>query len=143
MDLNPPFPHFFPFCHICCNLFFSATILQSCSLLCVVVFVQLLSHVQLFVTPWTAALQASLCFTVSQSLLSFMSTESMMLANHFILCLPLLLLPSIFPHTGVFSSGSAVRCYSMDMNLGKLWEIVRDREASCAAVHGVTKNHMT
>ena len=103
MDLNPPFPHFFPFCHICCNLFFSATILQSCSLLCVVVFVQLLSHVQLFVTPWTAALQASLCFTVSQSLLSFMSTESMMLANHFILCLPLLLLPSVFPSIRIFS----------------------------------------
>ena len=60
--------------------------------------VQLLSHVQLFVTPWTAARQASLSNTNSQSLLS----ESVMPSNHLILCCPLLLLPSIFPSIRVF-----------------------------------------
>ena len=66
------------------------------------------SHVQLFATPWTAAHQASLSFTVSQSLLKFMSIESVMLANHLILCCPLLLLPSIFPSIRVFSGESAL-----------------------------------
>ena len=59
--------------------------------------VQLLSCVQLFVTPWTAAPQASLSFTISQSLLILMSIKSVMLSNHLILCCPLLLLPSVFP----------------------------------------------
>ena len=68
-----------------------------------VVVVQSLSHVQLFVTPWTAAHQASLSFTVSQSLLKLMSIESVMPYNHLILCYPLLLLPSIFPSIRVFS----------------------------------------
>ena len=58
---------------------------------------QLLSHVQLFVTPWTAAYQASLSITNSQSLLKLMSIESVMPSNHLILCCLLLLLPSIFP----------------------------------------------
>ena len=62
----------------------------------IVVVVQSLSHVQLFVTPWTAALQASLSFTVSQDLLKLMSIKSVIPSNHLILC-PLLLLPSIFP----------------------------------------------
>ena len=70
--------------------------------------VQLLSHVQLFVTPWTAAYQASLFFTISQSLLKFMSIESMMPSNHLTLCPPLLLLPSIFPSIKVFSNQSAL-----------------------------------
>ena len=61
----------------------------------------LLSHVQLFVTPWTATLQASLSFT-SRSLLKPMSTESVMPSNHLILCHPLLLLPSIFPSIKAF-----------------------------------------
>ena len=52
---------------------------------------QSLSRVQLFVTPWTAACQASLSFTVSQDLLKFMSIDSVMLSNHLILCCPLLL----------------------------------------------------
>ena len=65
----------------------------------------LLSHVQLFVTPWTAACQASLSITNSQSLFKLMSFES---SNHLILCCPLLLLPSIFPSIGVFSSESAL-----------------------------------
>ena len=67
--------------------------------------VQLLSCVQLFATPWTAAHQTSQSFTISQSLLKFMSIESMMLSNlsYRVLCRPLLLLPSIFPSIRVFS----------------------------------------
>ena len=63
--------------------------------------VQSLSHVWLFVTPRTAACQAPLFFTVSQSSLKFMSIESVMLSNHLILCCPLLLLPSVFPSISV------------------------------------------
>ena len=70
--------------------------------------VQLLSHVQLFVAPWTAACQASLSITNSQSLLKFMSTELVMPSNHLILCRPLLLLPSIFPSIRVFSNESVL-----------------------------------
>ena len=69
--------------------------------------VQLLSHVQLFVTPWTAACQAFLFITNSQSLLKLMSIASAMPSNHLIFCHPLLLLPSIFPSIRVFSSESA------------------------------------
>ena len=68
--------------------------------------VQLLSCVQLFVTPWTAAHLASLSITNSQSLLKLLSIESVMPSNHFILCCPLLLLPSIFPSIRVFSNES-------------------------------------
>ena len=64
--------------------------------------VQSLSHVQFLVTPWTAAHQASLSFTISLSLLKLMSTESVMPSNHLILCCPLLLLPSVFPSISVF-----------------------------------------
>ena len=65
--------------------------------------VQSLSRVRLFVAPWTAGDQASLSFTISWSLLRFMSVESVMPSNHLILYLPLLL-PSIFPSIRVFSS---------------------------------------
>ena len=68
-----------------------------------------LSRVRLFVTPWTAALQASLSFTIFWSLLKFMSIESVMTFNHLILHRPLLLLPSIFPNIRVFSSESVLR----------------------------------
>ena len=68
--------------------------------------VQSLSHVWLFAKLWTAAHQASLSFTISQSLLKLMSFESMMSSNHFVLCCPLLLLPSIFPRIRVFSNQS-------------------------------------
>ena len=71
--------------------------------------VQLLSHVRLFVTPWTAACQACLSITNSQSLLKFMSIKSVMPSNHLILCHPLLLLPSIFPSIRVFSNESVLR----------------------------------
>ena len=67
-----------------------------------------LSRVRLFATPWTAAHQASLSFTVSWSLLRIMSTGSVMPSNHLILCLALLLLPSDFPSIRVFSSESVL-----------------------------------
>ena len=70
--------------------------------------VQLLSHVQLVVTTWTAAHQASLAITNSWSLLKLMSIESMMPSNHLILCHPLLL-PSIFPSFRVLSNESVLR----------------------------------
>ena len=71
-----------------------------------VVVVQSLSHVQLFITPWAAAHQGSLSFTISQSLLKLMYIKSVMPSNHLILCHPLLLLPSVFPSIRVFSSES-------------------------------------
>ena len=69
----------------------------------IIVVVQLLGHVQLFVTPQTASLQASLSITNSQSLLRLMSIKSAMLSNHLILYRPLLLLPSVFPSNRVFT----------------------------------------
>ena len=87
-----------------------------------VVVVQLLSHVQLLATPLTAACQAPLSFTISWSLLQFMSTELVMLSNHLILCHHLLLLPSLFPSIRVFSSELALRirwpkCWSFSFSL--------------------------
>ena len=70
--------------------------------------VQSLSHVRLFATPWTAALQASLSITNSQSLFKLLSIESMMPSNHLILCRPLLLPPSVFPSIRVFSNESVL-----------------------------------
>ena len=70
--------------------------------------VQSLSRVQLFETPWTAARQASLSITNSQSLFKLMSIESVMPSNHLILCRPLLLPPLIFPSIRVFSSESVL-----------------------------------
>ena len=70
--------------------------------------VQSLNQVQLSVTTWTAAHQASLSITNSHSLLKIMSIESVMPSNHLILCRPLLLLPSIFPSFRVFSHKSAL-----------------------------------
>ena len=85
--------------------------------------VQLLSHVWLFVIPWTAAHQASLSFTISQSLLKLMSIESAMPSNHLILCRPILL-PSIFPSIRVFSNESALcirwpKYWSFSISLSK------------------------
>ena len=84
--------------------------------------VQLLSHVQLFATPWTAAHQTSLSITNSRSLLKFMSFEWVMPANHLILCHPLLLPPSVFPSIRVFSNKSVLRirwpkCWSFSFNI--------------------------
>ena len=71
--------------------------------------VQSLSHVQFFVTPWTAAHQASLSITNSQSLLKLMYIKLVVPSNHLILCHPLLLLPLIFPSIRVFSNQSVLR----------------------------------
>ena len=70
--------------------------------------IQLLSHVRLFATPWTAASQAYLSITNSQSLLKLMSTELVIPSNHLILYCPCLLLPSIFPSIRVFFSESVL-----------------------------------
>ena len=70
--------------------------------------VKLLSHVQFFSTPWTAAHQASLSITSSWSLLKLMSIKLVMLSHHLILCHPLLM-PSIFPSICVFSNKSVLR----------------------------------
>ena len=78
--------------------------------------VQLFSRVQLFVTPLTAARQTCLSITNSRSLVKLISIESMMPSNHFILCHPLLLLPSIFPTIRVFSNESILP--SGDQSIG-------------------------
>ena len=89
--------------------------------------VQLLSYIQLFVTPWTAARQASLSITNSQSLLKLIPIKSVMPSNHLILCYPLLLLPSTFPASGSFptsqsfisggqSTGTSVSASGLPMN---------------------------
>ena len=84
--------------------------------------VQSLSHVRLFVTPRTAARQASLSITNCRSLLKLMSIESVMPSNHLILCCPLFLMPSIFPNVRVFSNESALhirwpRSWSFSFNI--------------------------
>ena len=73
-----------------------------------VIVVQSLSRIWLFVTPWTAAHQATLSFTISQSLLKLMSIELVMPSNHLTLCWPLLLLPSVLPSIRVFSTESVL-----------------------------------
>ena len=73
---------------------------KACNFIFVVV--QLLSHAWLFSTPWTAVRQASLSLTVSWNWFKLMSIDSGMPSNHLILCLPLLLLPSVFPSIRVF-----------------------------------------
>ena len=83
---------------------------------------QSLSRVWLFVIPWTAAHQASLSITNSWSLLKLISIEPVMPSNHFILCHPLLLPPSIFPSIRVFSNESALcirwpKCWGFSFNI--------------------------
>ena len=89
--------------------------------------VQSLSRVQLFVTPWTATHQASLSFTVSQSLLKLLSLGLVMSSNQLILSCPLLL-PSIFPNIRVFSNESALR-----IRWPKLVEIQLEHEYSASS----------
>ena len=92
--------------HQTANKFFQ---LKHCTFLDgVVAVLQLLSHVSCFATPWTAARQASLSFTISWSLLKLMSIELVMPSSHLILCRPLLLLPSVFPSIRVFSNKSGL-----------------------------------
>ena len=90
-------------------LIFQYLFWHSPLLLCLIIIVQLLSPVWLSVTPWTAARQASLSLTISLSLFKLMSIEWVMPCNYLILCLPLLLLPSVFPSIRVFSNKSALR----------------------------------
>ena len=94
------------------SLYERAYFMEKClgyiSLKATVVLVQLLSPVWLFTTPWTAAYQASLFFTISWSSLKLMSTESVIPSNHLVLCHPLLFLPSIFPSIRVFSNELAL-----------------------------------
>ena len=75
---------------------------------CISVVAQSLNHFWLFVTPWITACQDSLPFTISWSLLKFISIESLMPSSHLSLCHPLLLLPSIFPSLKVFSNELAL-----------------------------------
>ena len=81
---------------------------KICKSILYFIVIQLLSHVQLFATPWTAAQQASLSFTISWSLLKPMSIELVMPSNYLTLCHSLLLLPSVLPCIRVFSSESAL-----------------------------------
>ena len=97
------------FLHFCChfpfpNIVFSKLFLYRAGSQSV----QSLSHVRLFVTPWTAARQTSLSITNSWSLHKFMSIELVMPSNHLILCRPLLLPPSVFPSIRVFSNESVL-----------------------------------
>ena len=87
--------------------------------------VQLLNHFWFFVTPWTAARHASLSFTISRSFLIPMSIELVMPSKHFILCHPLLLLPSIFPSIRVFCSES-----DLQIRWPKYWSFSPSNEYS-------------
>ena len=95
----------------CINKFLFQRTRENIARICIFSSVQF-SHVLFFVTPWTAAHQASLSITNPQSLLNLMSIESMMPSKHLILCHPLLLPPSIFPSIRVFSNESVfhIRC---------------------------------
>ena len=110
----------------------------------------MLSHVQLLATPWAAARQAPLSFTISQSLLKIMSIESVILFNYLIFCHPLLLLPSISPSIRVFSNELVLRIrWPKYWSLGEgnstplqysCLENPMDGGAWWATVHSVTKS---
>ena len=112
--------------------------------------VQSLSHVRLFVTPWTAAHQASLSITNSWSLPKLMSIELVIPSNHLILCHPLILLPSIFPSIRVFSNESALcirwpKYWSFSFNISlsnEHWGLISFRMdwLDLLAVQGTLKN---
>ena len=112
--------------------------------------VQLPSHVRLFMTPWTAAFQASPSITNSQSLLKLMSIELVMPSNHLILCCSHLLLPSIFPSIRVFSNESVLhirwpKYWSFSFSISPSYEYsglisVRMGWLNLLAVHGTLKS---
>ena len=125
-----------------------------CVCVCIIYIpVQSLSHIRLFVTPWTAARQASLSITNSQSLPKLMSVESVMPSNHLILCRPLLLLPSVFPSIRVFSNKSVLRIrwpkyWSFSLNISPSNEhqgliSFRMDWLDLLAVHGTLKSSPT
>ena len=95
----------------------------------ITVVVQSLSCVQLFVTPWTAAQQASLFLTISQSLLKFMSIDLVRLSNHLILCRPLFHLSSIFPTIRVFSKES-----TLCIKRSKYWSFSINLSSECSGL---------
>ena len=122
----------------------------SCSTSLLLLFVHLLSCVRLCATPWTAARQVSLSFTISQSMLKLMSIESVMLSNHLILCHPLLLPPSIFPSIRVFLTsqlftsggrriGTSASASVLPMNTQD-WSSCRMDWLDLLAVQGTLKN---
>ena len=101
--------------------------------------IQLLSHEQLFVSPWIAAHKASLSFTIFQGLLKLMSIESVMPSNLLILCRPLLFLPSVFPSIRVFSKELAFHIRWPESALNSLQYISNDMKIflpKCAKVTG-------
>ena len=112
--------------------------------------VQSLSCVRPFVTPWTAAHQASLSFTISWSLFKLMSIELVMPSNYPILCLPLLLLPSIFPSIRIFSNESALRIrwlkyWSFSISLPNEYSGLisfRINWLHLLAIQGILKSHL-
>ena len=110
------------------------TVSAQCTFVVVVIvvvvvdIVQSLSGVQLFATPRTAAHQASLSFTISQSLRKLMSIESVMPSNHLVLCHPVLLLPSIFPSIRVFSNDLALTLQTLPTESST----VRNKRFYCA-----------
>ena len=113
--------------------------------------VQSLSRLRLFVTPWTAACQASLSLTISRSLLKLMSIESVMPSNRLIFCHPLLLLPSIFPSIRVFSNEEVTKaltflhmCLPWQAQRGACWNfcpgVGGDEEASAGLLGAGIEN---
>ena len=92
-------------CIFCVSLLWSEIPIHCLVVKCLSLFSR---YVRLFATPWIVACQAPLSFTISQSLLKFMSVESVMPSNHLILCHPLLLLPFVFPSIRIFSNESAL-----------------------------------
>ena len=102
-DLNCPGPVIQEFFSFFLSFFFFLGIFFNSECHCCSV-----SHIWLLETPWTAACQGSLSFTIFQNLFKLMFVESMMPFNHLILCCPLLLLPSVFPSIRVFSNESAL-----------------------------------
>ena len=114
------------------------------------VVVQLLIHVRLFATPWTAAQQASLSITNSLSLLKPMSIESVMPSNHLVLCDPLLLLPSVFPSISIFDFNCCLHnglpqgtCPSVpNVKLKTLCSVGRETFRPCPPVNGCRKEEI-
>ena len=96
--------------------------------------VQSLSHLWLFVTPRTAARQAFLSCTISQSLLKLMSIDSVMSSNHLILCHPLLLLPSIFPASGSFPISQLLESGGQSIGASSIHEIFQARVLEWGAI---------
>ena len=102
--------------------------------------VQSLTHVQLFVTPWNAACQASLSIANTWSLLKLMSIQSVMPSNHLILCLPLLLLPSIFPSIKIFSTSQFFTSSSQSIGVSASASVLPISWLDLLAVQGTLKN---